>query len=71
MTGSDAVEMPETEMSDEQFQQEFWTMQQMLGEPYKDKKVRDAASSSKTSKKDKGKCKADKLLPGKVSIQNC
>ena len=32
----------------------------MLGELYKDNKVRDAASYSKTSKKDKGKGKADK-----------
>ena len=60
MTGSDAGENIETKMSDEQFQQAFLTMQQMLGELYEDKKVRDAASSSKTSKKDKGKGKADK-----------
>lgn len=35
-------------------------MQQMLGEIYEDKKARDAASSSKISKKEKGKGKADK-----------
>ena len=60
MTGFDAGENIETKMSDEQFQQEFLTMQQMLGEIYKDKKARDAASSSNKSKKDKGKGKADK-----------
>jgi len=60
MTGSDAGEILETKMSDEQFQQEFFSMQQMLGELYKDKKARDATYSSKTSKKDKGKCKTDK-----------
>jgi len=32
----------------------------MLGEIYKDKKVRDATSSSNTSKKGKGKGKAHK-----------
>ena len=32
----------------------------MLGELYKDKKVRDETSSSKTSKKDKGKGRANK-----------
>jgi len=35
-------------------------MKQMLGELYEDKKVIDATSSSKTSKKDNGKGKADK-----------
>ena len=60
MTGSDAGEHPEAKMGDEQFQQAFLTMQQMLGELYEYKKVRDVASSSKTSKKDKGKGKADK-----------
>ncbi len=35
-------------------------MQWMLGELYEDKKARDVASSSKTSKKEKGKGKADK-----------
>ena len=60
MTGSDAGENNETKMSDEQFQQAFLTMPQMLGELYEDKKARDAASSSKKSKKDKGKDKVDK-----------
>ena len=60
MTGSDTGETPETKMSEEQFQQAFLSMQQMLGELYEDKKARDAASSSKTSKKDKGKGKVDK-----------
>ena len=60
MTGSDVGENPKTNMSKEQFQQTFFSMQQMLGELYKDKKARDAASSSKTSKKDKGKGKVDK-----------
>lgn len=35
-------------------------MQQMLGELYKDKKVRDVASFSKASKKEKGKGNANK-----------
>lgn len=60
MIGSDAGENTKTKMSDEQFQQAFLTMQQMLGELYEDKKARDATSSSKTSNKDKGKGKADK-----------
>ena len=59
MSGPDAGENTETKMREEQFQQEFLTMQQMLGELYRDKKERDA-SSSKTSKKDKGKGKDDK-----------
>ena len=60
MTGTDAGENLETKMSEEQFQKEFLSMQQMLGEFYKDKKVRDATSSSNTSKKGKGKGKAHK-----------
>jgi len=60
MIGSNAGEMPETKMSDEQFQQAFLNMQQRLGEIHEYKKARDAASSSNTSKKDKGKGKADK-----------
>ena len=61
MPGPDAGENTETKMSEEQFQQEFLTMQQMLGELYENKKARDATSSSKPSKKDKGKGKTDKL----------
>ena len=60
MSGSDAGEDTKTKMSDEQFQQELLTMQQMLGELYEDKKARDASSFSKTSKKEKGKGKANK-----------
>ena len=60
MKGSDAGENIETKMSDEQFQQAFLIMQQMLGELYEDKKARDVASSSKTSKKDKGKGRTNK-----------
>lgn len=47
-------------MSDEQFQKSFLSMQHMLGEIYKDQKVRDATCSSNTSKKGKGKGKAHK-----------
>ena len=60
MLGSDASENTKTKMIDEQFQQAFLTMQQMLVELYEDKKVTHAASSSKKSKKDKGKWKVDK-----------
>ena len=60
MSGPDAGENAETKMSEEQFQQAFLTMQQMLGELYEDKRARDATSSSKASKKDKGKGKNDK-----------
>ena len=42
-------------------------MQQILGEIYEDKKARDGAYSSKTSKKDKGKGKADKP-PVEISL---
>ena len=60
MRGSDAGEMLETKMSDEQFLQTFLNMLQMPGELYEDKKARDAVSSLKTSKKEKGKGKDDK-----------
>jgi len=60
MSRPDAGENTETKMSEEQFQQAFLTMQQMLGELYEDKKARDATSSSKASKKDKGKGNIDK-----------
>ena len=60
MLGPDVGENTETKMSEEQFQQPFLTMQQMLGELYEDKKARDVASSSNASKKDKGKGKTDK-----------
>ena len=59
MSGLGVGESTETKISEEQFQQTFLTMEQMLGELYKDKKARDAASS-KTSKKEKGKGKVDK-----------
>ena len=64
MTGTEIIETPEaTEkkpMDENQIQQMFLNMQQMLVELYEDKKMTDAASSSKASKKDKGKGKADK-----------
>ena len=60
MSGPNAGENIETKMSEEQFQQSFLIMQQMLGELYEDKKARDATSSSKTLKKEKGKGKANK-----------
>ena len=64
MTGTETIETPEaTEkkpMDENQIQQMFLNMQQMLAELYEDKKTRDATSSSKASKKDKGKGKADK-----------
>lgn len=60
MSGPNAGENTKTKMSEEQFQQAFLTMQQILGELYEDKKARDVASSSKASKKDKGKGKDDK-----------
>ncbi len=59
MSGPDVGENTETKMSEEQFHQAFLTIQQMLGELYKDKKAIDA-SSSKASKNDKGKGKTDK-----------
>ena len=47
-------------MNENQVQQMFLNMQQILGELYEDKKARDATSSSNASKKDKGKGKSDK-----------
>ena len=60
MLGCDIGESNETKMSEEQFHQAFLTMQQMLGELYEQKKVRDVDSYSKASKKEKGKGKTDK-----------
>ena len=61
MGGSDAGETPEVKvMDEEQVQQMFSNMQQMLGEIYEDKKATDEDSSSKATKKEKGNGKVDK-----------